>query len=178
MSHLAATVMRWCGIGHGMTAAVERVEWQWARPQVLWVGLPALVLAAWWISRRHRQRFPWLPRGLRRALDVCRTAVLALFLLILAGPSLRIESRVEEKPVVALLVDTSDSMHLPVGRLAEDSNADLPRLARMSHVGFQIDPKKIPLSPGANLRQAISRGEDYELLMAVPRTKVDRLRKT
>lgn len=129
MSHLAATVMRWCGIGHGMTAAVERLEWQWARPQVLWVGLPALVLAGWWISRRHRQRFPWLPRGLRRALDVCRTAVLALFLLILAGPALRIESRVEEKPVVAVLVDTSDSMHLPVGRLAEDSIGDLTRVA-------------------------------------------------
>lgn len=62
--------------------------------------------------------------------------------------------------------------------LSDGLGADLPRLARMSHVGFQIDPKKIPLSPGANLRQAISRGEDYELLMAVPRTKADRLRKT
>jgi len=62
--------------------------------------------------------------------------------------------------------------------LSDGLGADLPRLARMSRVGFRIDSKKLPLSPGANLRQAVSRGEDYELLFAVPPAKSDRLRKT
>ena len=43
--------------------------------------------------------------------------MLALLVFVLAGPSLRLDERVEEKPVVALIVDTSDSMQLPVGRL-------------------------------------------------------------
>lgn len=129
MSGSAALVARWFGIGHGMQTAIDRVEWYWARPQVLWIGVPLLVVAAWWIVRRHRQRFPWLAPALRRALDVCRIAVVALFLFVLAGPTVRLEERIEEKPVVALLVDTSDSMRLPLGRLPADSIAAVTEAA-------------------------------------------------
>lgn len=61
--------------------------------------------------------------------------------------------------------------------LSDGLGADLPRLARMSRVGFAIDPKKLPLSPGASHRQALSLGEDYELLLAVPPAKVGQLRR-
>jgi hypothetical protein len=129
MSGTGALLARWFGIGDGMQTAIERVEWHWARPQVLWIGLPLLVVAAWWIARRHRERFPWLSPRLRRALDICRTAVLALFLFVLAGPAVRMEERIEEKPVVALLVDTSDSMRLPLGRLPVESIAGVAEVA-------------------------------------------------
>lgn len=129
MSGPAALVARWFGIGHGMQTAIDAVEWHWARPQVLWLGLPLLVAASWWIVRRHRERFPWLSPSLRRALDACRIAVLALFLFVLAGPTVRLEERIEEKPVVALLVDTSDSMRLPLGRLPADSIAAVTEAA-------------------------------------------------
>jgi thiamine-monophosphate kinase len=53
--------------------------------------------------------------------------------------------------------------------LSDGLGTDLPRLARASKVGFEIDEGTLPLNPGCNLRQAISDGEDYELLFAVAR---------
>ena len=62
--------------------------------------------------------------------------------------------------------------------LSDGLGADLPRLARMSCIGFRIHPEQLPLATGANVRQALSQGEDYELLLAVPPAKATRLRKT
>jgi thiamine-monophosphate kinase len=40
-------------------------------------------------------------------------------------------------------------------------------LARASKVGFKIQMKDLPLTRGAKVNDAISEGEDYELLFAV-----------
>ena len=117
LSSLLVWLARSCGVGHELAARIDRVEWHWARPDLLIIGLLLLVPAGWWIARRHRERMPWLSPRQRHALSACRIAVLALLVFVLAGPSLRLDERVEEKPVVALIVDTSDSMQLPVGRL-------------------------------------------------------------
>lgn len=50
--------------------------------------------------------------------------------------------------------------------LSDGLGADLPRLAKASGVGFEIDKEKLPLSPGAEVVDAISDGEDFELLFA------------
>ena len=52
--------------------------------------------------------------------------------------------------------------------LSDGLGADLPRLAKASKLGFKIDMEKLPLSPGAKIENAISDGEDYELLFAIP----------
>lgn len=52
--------------------------------------------------------------------------------------------------------------------LSDGLGGDLPRLARASKLGFKIDMEKLPLSPGAKIENAISDGEDYELLFAIP----------
>jgi thiamine-monophosphate kinase len=51
--------------------------------------------------------------------------------------------------------------------LSDGLGADLPRLARASGVGFEIDEKALPLNRGCTNLDAISDGEDYELLFAV-----------
>jgi thiamine-monophosphate kinase len=51
--------------------------------------------------------------------------------------------------------------------LSDGLGADLPRLARASKVGFELDPENLPLTRGATVNDAISEGEDYELLFAV-----------
>jgi thiamine-monophosphate kinase len=51
--------------------------------------------------------------------------------------------------------------------LSDGLGADLPRLARASKLGFKIDKEKLPLAPGATVNNAISDGEDYELLFAI-----------
>jgi thiamine-monophosphate kinase len=51
--------------------------------------------------------------------------------------------------------------------LSDGLGADLPRLARASKVGFEIDKESLPRNPGCNIAHAISDGEDYELLFAM-----------
>ena len=59
--------------------------------------------------------------------------------------------------------------------LSDGLGADLPRLARASKVGFEIDKGMLPLAPRAGIENAISDGEDYELLFAISRRDRSRL---
>ncbi len=52
--------------------------------------------------------------------------------------------------------------------LSDGLAADLPRLASASNCGFEIDPARLPRRRGCDVKQALSDGEDYELLLAVP----------
>ena len=121
ISSLAAWLARVAGVGHEMASRIDRAEFHWSRPAVLLAGIVLLPAAAWWISKRHRERMPWLSSRQRMALDACRTAVLGLLFLVLAGPSLRLEEQVRQPPVLAIITDVSDSMTLPVGRLPASS---------------------------------------------------------
>lgn len=71
-----------------------------------------------------------------------------------------------QKRMVTAMMDLSDGL-----------GADLPRMARASGVGFQIDPGKLPLAPKSSIRSAFTRGEDYELLLAVSPRQVAQLQK-
>jgi thiamine-monophosphate kinase len=51
--------------------------------------------------------------------------------------------------------------------LSDGLGADLPRLAKASKLGFKIDREQLPLAAGAKIENAISDGEDYELLFAI-----------
>ena len=61
--------------------------------------------------------------------------------------------------------------------LSDGLGADLPRLARASNLGFKLDRQSLPLSPGATIGNAISNGEDYELLFAISPRERTRLQK-
>jgi thiamine-monophosphate kinase len=51
--------------------------------------------------------------------------------------------------------------------------ADLPRLANASGTGWHIDNAAVPRSKGCGVREALSDGEDYELLFALHPDKVE-----
>ena len=51
--------------------------------------------------------------------------------------------------------------------LSDGLGSDLPRLARASKVGFDIEFGNLPIARGATIDDAISEGEDYELLFAI-----------
>src|SRR5438477_5565372 len=61
--------------------------------------------------------------------------------------------------------------------LSDGLGTDLPRLARASKLGFKIDKEQLPLAPGAKIDNAISDGEDYELLFAISPRDRSRLQK-
>ena len=61
--------------------------------------------------------------------------------------------------------------------LSDGLASDLPRLATASGCGFELDPDLLPRTRGCNANEAMSDGEDYELLIAVPPRLADRLRR-
>lgn len=62
--------------------------------------------------------------------------------------------------------------------LSDGLGADLPRLAAASKVGFKIDIDRLPRNRGATIDNAISDGEDYELLFAIAPSERKRLQKS
>jgi len=59
--------------------------------------------------------------------------------------------------------------------LSDGLGSDLPRLARASGCGFEVDYDQIPKRRGASLQAALTDGEDYELLFSIPPRKVSAL---
>ena len=78
------------------------------------------------------------------------------------GRHLRFVARIDE----ARWLTANFNVHAMID-LSDGLGTDLPRLARSSKFGFSIDQRALPLSRGCSIRQAISDGEDYELLFAV-----------
>jgi thiamine-monophosphate kinase len=78
------------------------------------------------------------------------------------GKHLRFVPRIEESRwltqnfYVHAMMDLSDGL-----------GADLPRLARASRIGFEVEESAIPRHRGCSIKQAINDGEDYELLFAI-----------
>jgi len=89
-----------------------------------------------------------------------------------SGWHLRFRPRLREARWLAKNIRPTAMMDLSDGLAA-----DLPRLAAESGTGFVIDANAVPHRRGASLRAALSDGEDFELLFAVPKTKSIRLEK-
>lgn len=79
-----------------------------------------------------------------------------------SGHHLRFRPRIEEARWLAghfrlrAMMDLSDGLA-----------SDLPRLATAGGTGFEIFPEKLPRRRGASVGQALSDGEDFELLFAL-----------
>ena len=61
--------------------------------------------------------------------------------------------------------------------LSDGLGADLPRLAKASKMAFEIEVENLPLTRSANIDNAISEGEDYELLFAISPRERTRLKR-
>ncbi|HLB33556.1 MAG TPA: thiamine-phosphate kinase [Chthoniobacterales bacterium] len=86
----------------------------------------------------------------------------------LLGGSLESERHLHFTPRLAegQWLATQSSVHAMMD-LSDGLGSDLPRFAKASHCSFKIDPAKLPCNPNCTPEQAISDGEDYELLLAV-----------
>jgi hypothetical protein len=106
---------------------LDQVTFAFHYPWMLWLGLPLLVAAGWFVWWWQRRNLPGAPAVLRGILTALRVVILAVLLLVLAGPHLKLEYTVQQKPVVAVLFDQSGSMELPAGPF--DSDDDLAKIA-------------------------------------------------
>src|SRR5437588_5983246 len=107
---------------------IDEVQFDFQYGWVLIVGLVLLVPVGAWIVLRQRRNLATVPPKLRITLSLTRIAILALLVLALAGPFVRLDHRDEKKPVVAVLLDHSQSMQLPAGPY--ESDAELSNVAR------------------------------------------------
>ncbi len=89
-----------------------------------------------------------------------------------SGRHLRFEPRVA---LARALMDAG----LPPAAMMDLSDGlacDLPRLAAASGCAFRLDEAALPLHDGCSPAQGLSDGEDYELLMAFPPERWERVR--
>src|SRR5262245_23859570 len=98
-----------------------RVEFRY--PRLFVVSVVLAVLAAVFAYVWQRIKLPTAPRGLVAALSVTRGLVLLLLALILGDPHAGLEVRQEHRPVVAVLIDHSQSMTLPAGPFDDELRA-------------------------------------------------------
>jgi thiamine-monophosphate kinase len=88
----------------------------------------------------------------------------------IGGHHLKFVPRVEEAGWLASRFRLRAMMDLSDGLAA-----DLPRLARASGCGFELDRAAVPRRRGCTVKQALGDGEDYELLVALPARSWDRV---
>ena len=90
-------------------------------PILLIAGLCLLVPAAVFIFLRQKWNLPSAPPLLRGVLTATRVLILLLLVLILGSPYLKIDHTSEKKPILAILLDHSQSMQLPAGPFESES---------------------------------------------------------
>ena len=88
------------------------------------------------------------------------------------GKHLRFVPRIEE----SRWLTKNFSVHAMID-LSDGLGVDLPRLAQASKVGFEINERSLPRNSGAKIENAISDGEDYELLFAISPRESERLQR-
>ena len=59
--------------------------------------------------------------------------------------------------------------------LSDGLGTDLSRMAAASGCGFEIVEQALPCRPGFSVHDAVSHGEDYELLLALPPVEAEKL---
>src|SRR5260221_10739128 len=116
-------LLRNVGAGGEFVDRIDDVRFAVQRPWTLGVGLALLVPVGaallLWQWHKLRSAPPWL----RLVLSFSRIAIVALLVLVLAGPFLKLEYQTEKKPIVAFLFDQSQSMLLDAGPFDSDREA-------------------------------------------------------
>jgi hypothetical protein len=152
------------GAGDDILARLDQAVLAFQRPGLLWLGLALFVPAGWVVIRRQRLNLATASPALRVALNLTRLAILAILILVLTGPYLKIDYSIEKRPVVALLFDRSESMQLPAGPYpASDEVASLTRA--LSAQQSDVKPEDPALNAGQ--RAALERMTRAELAAAV-----------
>ncbi|MEA3366012.1 MAG: hypothetical protein U9Q79_10270, partial [Candidatus Hydrogenedentes bacterium] len=146
------------GISGDLAENIGQVAFAFQRPRLLWIGLALLVPAAYFVYRRQERNLTTVRRGLRVALSATRVAILAILILILAGPYIKLDEQIEKKPLVALLFDDSRSMLLPAGIQASDEA--VLRVAEL--IGYSLPDGQLT----AEVRKAVNQTSRAELARA------------
>src|SRR5690242_10708839 len=128
---------------------------------VLFLGMIVLLpVTLGYLIYRQPRNLGSAPPAVRIALTVTRVLILLLLAVVLAGPYLKLEAHTDQKPIVALLFDHSQSMQLPAGPF--ESESELTRIAQAAGYRAAADGKIDP-----ETRKALNRVGRAKLAQSV-----------
>jgi hypothetical protein len=110
-------------------------------PLLFGVGLGLIVPAAIFVYLRQKRNLVSVPSGLRWVLTLTRVLILLLLVIVLGSPYLRLAYEQEKRPIVAVLIDHSQSMQLPAGPFSEAEVQDVAAAAGYHSAGGVLDPR-------------------------------------
>src|SRR4051812_2202149 len=128
---------------------LSEVRVTFENPVLLVVGLALLLPLAVFVYLRQRVNMPTAPASLVWGLTLTRVLILLLLVGIVGNPHANLDVRKEHKPVVAVLIDHSQSMTLPAGPF--ESEDELKRIADAA--GYRSESSR----PDADVRRALNR---------------------
>jgi hypothetical protein len=107
---------------------------------LLWIGMIVLLpVTLGYLIYRQPRNLGSAPLPVRIALTVTRILILLILAVVLAGPYVKLEAHTDQKPIVALLFDQSQSMQLPAGPF--ESESELTRVAQAAGYRVAADGK-------------------------------------
>ena len=96
------SLLRSIGVADEMVTNISDTHIAFQRP--LWLYALLLVIpAGWFIYTRQKANLATVRRGFRVALTVTRVFVLAILILVLASPVLRLTEEIDKKPILAVV---------------------------------------------------------------------------
>jgi hypothetical protein len=138
------TMLTWflklLGISSEITDHLDNASFAFQRSAVFWLGLLLIGPIGYLIYRRQQANLVSAPPALRTVLTACRIAVLVILVSVLASPYVKMDHRIENRPIVAVMVDHSQSMNLPAGPFeTEESVAAVARAAGFASADRAVD---------------------------------------
>lgn len=115
--------LRSIGVTDEVLQHLDKAVLDFQRPAVLWVGLALLIPVGYLIVTRQRENLNTVPRRYQWLLSGTRISVLLILIAVLAGPYLKVDLQITKRPIVAVLLDDSQSMELPAGPFTSDEEA-------------------------------------------------------
>ncbi|MFO0881724.1 MAG: hypothetical protein U0840_30870 [Gemmataceae bacterium] len=164
---MKAWLLRQLNLTDDFVTHLDEVTLAFQHPRLLVAGLILLVPASIFIYLRQKRNLPTVPPGLRLTLTATRILILLLMVLVLGSPLLRLDHKAENRPVVALLFDQSESMNLPAGPF--ESEAELIRIARAA--GYRAEQN----TADSDTRRALNRITRSRLAQLVAQTSAEPL---
>jgi hypothetical protein len=159
-------LLKLVGVSGEFLEHIDQATLAFQRPRLLWVGLALLAPVGYYIYRRQDRNLTAVPRALRALLSATRILILLILVLVLSGPFLKVDKKVERRPLVAVLLDDSRSMRLPAGPF--DSDEELVKAARAAglavtddgQVSAELRKTLSEMSRGALARSAVTTAAD------------------
>src|SRR5947209_3482175 len=154
-------LLRQLNVTDEITGHLDEVALAFRHPLLLGAGLAVLVPVSAFIYLRQKRNLPSVPTGLRITLTLTRVLILALLVLVLGSPILKLDHKSEKKPIVALLFDHSQSMQLPAGPFESEGE--------LSRIGAAAGYRSTSSAGDSETRKALNRISRAKLAHSVVR---------